>query len=728
MEKIVCVLCCIFLLTGCISQQSNQIDSDVPQETPVSDIVDDVEQPLQPSVIVKDIDLVKNERSVFESVWKLSSEGVGYSREINQGNQEIIISSWGNNNSLNMSCYGVPLKDGNQYTIEMNVSSDVSNRLIIEVSDYNQVLYSKGFSLSDDYQTIRWSFTMSQGSVWDGKINLKFYSSQQSGMISIKNLSIDSIIPVSSVKVNQIGYFPEAEKTAVFSYNSGDTFDIIDVATNEVVYTGKIVGMVENEDANEKNFIGNFSDFKTPGRYKIVSQILAESYEFVIEENIYQFLLNDALFALSSQRCGHVLSEEVFGLLSHEACHTGDSITVSGKQHLDVTGGWHDAGDYGRYVTPGVKAVSDLLMSVLLYGDVLTDQMGIMESGNGISDVLDEARIELEWLMKMQRETGSFYNSVISKNFAPLVSPEQDTQQLYIMKQENSATAAASAALALASYVYKTIDQDFANRCLQSAKRGYLYAKQYMGSQDILNPEGYNGGDYPNVSDLDETFYAAMSMYLATNDLSYLEDAQVISNALAGNYTDFTYDSFAGYGAALYLLYGDENTQFYQDVREVFLNKVQQIMDRSHNDGYLVASTYSYSWGASMYICSDAMLLLCGYELTKDKDILESVQNQLDYLVGKNAVNLSFVTGYGSAFPKNAHNRLTIGKKAYLTGSLVSGIDRNRGSEILFTSISKDTPAAKCYLDHSESYTNNEVAIYFNSGLIFLVSALESIY
>ena len=735
MEKIVTIFCCLFLLAGCVNKQPETFDEDTKDDEVVADVVvngdvdNESHQDETPLVVIKEIDLMKNERSSFESVWKLSSDGIGYSREITKGNHEISISSWEDGSSpLNMSCYGISLMEGNQYAIEMTISSDICNQLIIDISDYHGVLYSKNFSLSSTPTTIQWSFTMNHESIWDGKIDLKFYAVQKTGVISVEDLLVDSVMPVSSVKVNQIGYYPDSEKTAVFTYNSGDTFDIVDVLSNEVVYTGIVFGAVENEDANEKNYIGDFSDFKTPGRYKIVSQILAESYEFVIEENAYQTLLNDALFALSTQRCGHVLNQEIFGELSHEACHTEEALTVSGKQNLDVTGGWHDAGDYGRYVTPGVKAVSDLLISALLYDDVLTDQMGIMESGNGISDVLDEARVELEWLMKMQRETGSFYNSVISKNFAPLVAPEQDNQQLYIMKQENSATAAASAALALASYVYRSIDQNFANRCLQSAKRGYLYAKQYMGSQDIFNPEGYNGGDYPNVSDVDETFYAAMSMYLATNDLSYLEDAQMISNSLSGNYTDFTYDSFAGYGAAIYLLYGDENTQFYQNVREVFLNKVQELMDRSHNDGYFMASTYGYSWGASMYICSDAMLLLCGYELTKDEDILETVQNQLDYLIGKNALNMSFVTGYGSDYPKNAHNRLTIGKNAYLTGSLVSGVDRNRGSEILSVSISKEIPAAKRYLDHSESYTNNEVAIYFNSGLIFLVSALESIY
>lgn len=724
MKKLVFLLCLV-LISGCVHVQQPEKQPEI--DEPV--FVDKSDENDVPVVEIFEKDMISNERTDFNTVWTLKGDGIGYSREIDKDLHEISILSWEDvSKPLTMSCYGIPLVTGAEIQVSMTVSSDVSTRMEITFSDYEDVLGSKSFSIQQEPTVIEWKFVMNQISFWDGKLSMNFYSNHQNGTINVSDIQVTSKDIKTSVKINQLGYLPESEKTAVFAYNSGDIFSVVDTQTNSIVYTGRITGRVENSAANEVNYIGDFSELKTPGKYKIISQVMAESYEFEIVDEAYSQLLKDSLLALSSQRCGQSLSSEVFFELAHDACHQELALSVVNEEKIDVSGGWHDAGDYGRYVTPGVKAVSDLLMASILYEDSFSDEMGLMESGNGVIDILDEARVELEWLMKMQRDTGSFYNSVISKNFAPLISPEEDQQQLYIMKQENSATAAATAALALASYVYEDVDPDFSVRCLQSAKKGYLYAKSYQGSEDIFNPEGYNGGDYPNVSDLDELFYASMSMYLATSDASYLEDAQTLMPLLSDEICDFTYDCFSGYGTVLYLLFGSDDTQFYQDVKEIFLNKVQSVIDDSNSDGYFVSSVYSYSWGASMYLCSDALMLLCAYELTEDKDILQSIQNHLDYLLGKNALNMSFVSGYGVNYPHHLHNRLTIGKQAYLKGALVSGVDRNRGSEVLASSVSKETAPAKCYLDHVQSYTNNEVAIYFNSGLIFLLAGMESIY
>lgn len=725
MKKTVIALL-LLMLCGCVVQPNFKED---PMLTP--SIPPTVEPtPESTPTVLEVVDFSTPDRSDFQSVWTMKGDSIAYQRNVEGNRHNMKIENWTDSSAeISLSCFGIPLEKGISYTIHFNVSSDVAAFVDIEICDYDGVLCKEIFSIDETSKDITYSFTMNKESFWDGEIALNFTKREdrEEGQILIDGLSVSSSKPRTTVKVNQVGYAPESQKSAVFAYNSGDTFEIIDVQTGQSVYQGPITGKTENADAMEINYIGVFSDFKLPGTYRIQTQILSSSYEFTIQEDPYASLLKDSLIALSSQRCGTKLSHEVFGELAHEACHTDDATSVVNDSTVNVTGGWHDAGDYGRYVTPGAKAVSDLLLAQLMFSESFSDTMGIMESGNGLSDILDEAKVELEWLLKMQRETNAFYNSVISKTFAALVSPELDNQQLYLMKQENTATAAASGALALASIVYRESDFEFSQKCLEAAKSGFAHAQWQEGTQDILNPEGFSNGDYPNQSDVDELYYAAMSLYAATEDVSYLEYSKTYLEKL-DSITGLTHDVFSGYGTILYLLVDkiEDSHELYLQVHERFQSEIQGILNRSASNGYHESSDYTYSWGASMYVANNAMLMLSAYEFYHDEDLIHEIQNQLDYLLGKNAINQSFVTGYGQKYPMNPHNRLTIGKQAYLKGSLVAGIDRNLGSEVLSSSGMKDVAPAKRYLDHQESYTNTEVAIYFNSALIFVLAGINA--
>ena len=129
-----------------------------------------------------------------------------------------------------------------------------------------------------------------------------------------------------------------------------------------------------------------------------------------------------------------------------------------------------------------------------------------------------------------------------------------------------------------------------------------------------------------------------------------------------------------------------------------------------------------------MHVANAAMQLLIGYHLFEDDILLKTVQNQLDYILGKNAVNLSFVSGYGVNSVKNLHNRLTISHSSVLDGFVVAGIDKKLENSILSSLISNEIPDAKRFVDHPQSYSNTEVAIYHNSVFIFVVGALNSLY
>ncbi len=117
------------------------------------------------------------------------------------------------------------------------------------------------------------------------------------------------------------------------------------------------------------------------------------------------------------QRCGEVITDSDFG---HSACHTGMASVYGTNEKIDVSGGWHDAGDYGRYIVPAAKTIGDLLYAYEANPKLYSDNIGIPQSGNGIPDILDEARYELEWMMKMQRADGGVYHKVTCEKFPGL--------------------------------------------------------------------------------------------------------------------------------------------------------------------------------------------------------------------------------------------------------------------------------------------------------------------
>ena len=192
-------------------------------------------------------------------------------------------------------------------------------------------------------------------------------------------------------------------------------------------------------------------------RYKIVLDTGAESYEFPVGDGVYDDIYKASVLMFYDQRCGTELDSAIAGDFAHAACHTGTAIVYGSDVAKDVTGGWHDAGDYGRYVVPGAKAVQDLLLT---YEDseyaAKDDAIGIPESGNGVPDVLDEVRYELDWMLKMQDETsGGVYHKVTGEVFPEMVAAVEETAQMILSPISNTATGDFAAVMAKASVVYR---------------------------------------------------------------------------------------------------------------------------------------------------------------------------------------------------------------------------------------------------------------------------------
>ena len=172
-------------------------------------------------------------------------------------------------------------------------------------------------------------------------------------------------VEVPKVKVNQLGYATGDKKTVIFSDLDEDdtTFQVVNVDTNQSVYDGKISERKINVTANEWNNNGDFTDVKEKGTYKIVTGKGEESYPFAIGDNIYDDAFKSIVKMLYLQRCGMELTSDKAGDFAHPVCHNTQATVYGTSQKVDVSGGWHDAGDYGRYVVSGAKTVADLLLA-----------------------------------------------------------------------------------------------------------------------------------------------------------------------------------------------------------------------------------------------------------------------------------------------------------------------------------------------------------------------------
>ena len=414
------------------------------------------------------------------------------------------------------------------------------------------------------------------------------------------------------------------------------------------------------------------------------------------------------------QRCGTEVKDSTFG---HVACHNTLATVYHTNEKIDVSGGWHDAGDYGRYVVPGAKSVADLLIAYDANPELFSDSIGIPESGNGVPDVLDEVRYELEWMLKMQdSQTGGVHHKVSCENFPGYVMPETETDELIVTPVSTTATADFCASMAMAYEYYQKVDKDFAEKCLNAAKNAWAFL-QKNPNFIFSNPSDITTGDYGDTSDIDERYWAAAQMWRATGEDTY---RTALESMRVQNGMDWMEVGDYGNIAILTMDGVDTNSDLYTRAKTSILKEADKMKGLSQSNPYGV-SVSKYNWGSNMGVATSGMILNLAYQMTEDSTYLDTSRSNLHYLLGNNAMGECFVTGYGTVSPEHPHHRPSMAKNQAMKGMLVGGV--NSGLEdSAAKAYCANSPSAKCYVDHWESYSTNEITIYWNSPLTCLLA------
>lgn len=530
------------------------------------------------------------------------------------------------------------------------------------------------------------------------------------------------------IHINQIGY-RAADKKLVTVSGEAAQFTVMDKTNGTQVFVGAFTKGNSDSDSGDELYYGDFTEIREAGTYYIVVPGVGLTESFAIGDDVYNELKDSLLKSFYYQRCGLDLTQEFADKWTHVACHTGNG-KVYGNDGIEfeAAGGWHDAGDYGKYVVPGAVAAADLLMTWELFPDSYGDDIDIPESGNGVPDILDEARFELEWLLKMQdKDTGGIYHKLTSKGFPPLAMlPQDDLSELFFSPVSAAATGGFSAVTAMASRIYRNFDIEFAQLCLKASEDAWTWLENNKSIAGFTNPRDITTGEYGDNNDSDERLWAATELYRATGDEVY---AGYIGSEYKRSGLDsfgFGWQSVSGYAGVSYLFNNQPtlDRSIYDDIKKSLLTAAKDRLQKSEQSGYNVTlDSTGYNWGSNMTVLNDARLLILADMLEPSEECLKAAQSNFNYILGTNTLGQCYVTGFGHKPVLDPHHRPSKGDDEELpVPGMVAG-GPNSGLQDDFAKINlKGLPPARCYIDHSGSYSTNEVAIYWNSPAVFVAA------
>ena len=616
--------------------------------------------------------------------------------------------------------------------------------------------------------------------------------------------------------------------------------------------------LTKYKDSGANVHIIDFSDFTTPGVYTIfvkdttgisgtqsglkegaydttmdgdkvmwhnwvtdIDYVMNASHEFRIDENIYDDgLVKNSLNYFYQNRSGvpiesqYITSGDASTLSHSEYGHNPDTAYVQSKwvksyagdfsdgdktYSIDVTGGWYDAGDHGKYVVNGGVSVWTLQNAYEISKKNGNDAkwtdgtIAIPENKDNAPDILDEARVELEFMLEMMVKSGDpYWGKYEGMVYHKMHDHKWTGLAIHAWKYEGfdncirivkpptlAATYNLAATAAQAARLWKGIDDAFADECLAAAKKAYDAAnKNFYAYSDAeaTNPtslyapmdQAIGGGAYGDTYVEDDKYWAACELYSTTGDNTYYNDLKSYSNTADksgndkafsltytlgggennGSFSSFNWGCTAGLGTlSLYLsdnTSAEDKAKIDESITKVADEYIKQMNSQGmgipykkatftdgvnigkDKNGKLIEIT-GYEWGSNSFVINNAIVMAYAYDSTKDIKYMNGAAEALDYIFGRNGLDFSYVSGYGTTSLTYPHHRfwahgvdanfplapagvLSGGPGAGMQDPYIGGLGYQRGT----------LANQKCYVDNAEAWSVNEVTINWNSPLVWM--------
>lgn len=499
------------------------------------------------------------------------------------------------------------------------------------------------------------------------------------------------------VLVNQVGYLPAYRKTALVTDAKATTFQVVDSRAGVSVFSAPLSDPVRDPDTGNVLRSADFSSITQPGTYSVQVPGAGRSPDFRIGDDVYSHLYTDVMNSYS-----------VLAAYAPQTWHTAPAKDRQTGQTMDVSGGWPDAGDYGRYVPSAASALG----TILLLDDTFP--------GYATPAQLQILKIELDWMLKMQRSDGAVYHKVTPMNFGGFDKNSDNIGgQLYVFDVSTADAGVFAAVMAEAARIYQASDAIYSTRLLHAAEVSWGWLEQTP--KPILPADTEGTGGYVYSRDGTQRLWAAAELYKTTGKETY-------SNYAFG-YLDRHQPSIGTLGWDDPETYAVLSLASNPNIDATHHQSFVQLLGR-WADGMVTTvnspidpwqiSISSFHWASNKTTLDNAVLLLVANALTPDKRYVEAALDQLHYVLGRNAVATCYVTGYGSNSVKNPHNRTMFGSGQLVPGVMVGGPNGD-GQD----GITPPSQGQRSYVDQLQAYASNENSIEYNAPLAFVTAVLS---
>ncbi|MDH0867221.1 glycoside hydrolase family 9 protein [Mitsuaria sp. GD03876] len=551
------------------------------------------------------------------------------------------------------------------------------------------------------------------------------------------------------IELNQLGYLPASAKRATVPAVAAPRFQLVDAETGRAAWTGALGPAASWAPAKRRVRIADFSALTRPGTYRLRVAGLPDSDPFTIGASRYDALAAGAIRAFYFNRAGIALTPELAGPYARPAGHPDTRVLIHAsaagpkRQAGDVIGspkGWYDAGDYNKYVVNSGISVYTLLAAYEQMPERLRAlKVGLPESGDGLPDVLNEALWNLDWMLTMQDpDDGGVYHKLTNPSFDGVVMPDAATASgdRVVVQKSTAATLDFAAVMAVGSRVFKDFEQQrpgLSARMLAAARSAWTWAQAHPDAI-YRQPPDIHTGDYGDATLDDEFAWAAAELYIATGDDAFHAAMQPARTAM-------TVPSWGDVRGLAWMSLATHRERLTPAADRALIERrlrglADALVAKGKASAWGVAlDAKDFGWGSNSTALNEAMVLLQADRLdtarpgarpSAPRPYRQAAQALFDYVLGRNPLGMSMVTGFGARSPMHPHHRPSEadGVDAPVPGFLVGGANAGqqdlKGCPVPYPS---GVPALS-YLDHFCSYASNEVAINWNAPLVYVSVAL----
>ena len=517
------------------------------------------------------------------------------------------------------------------------------------------------------------------------------------------------------VRANQVGYLPDDVKNFVvmsLSPLSRKEFRILNFYGESPVFSGSLKRLNGKSGKFKYIYSGDFSAFKKRGKY-FIQVGKARSYSFSIGGRIYNSIVDSLLVFFKVQRCGYTKP------YYHEVCHKSDatSLIINGqkvnKKH-DVTGGWHDAGDYIKFLNTTAFSTYMLLFAY----DFDPIKFGFDDDKDGVPDVLAEAKVGLDWLQRAVYKKFKLITQVqdLRDHDVGWRLPENDPltfdRPAFVGIGKNL-IGIYTATMALASRIWRIRFNypEYAEKCLTDAENIFS-VRTHVPDIDSTGTGMYIDSKYKGKLAL-----GAVELYMTTRRPELLDEAKRLA---------------AEAGADYWWSWGDVNALADFRLARIdtsFKKYLKQNLEhfKKVSASHVFGEGTDYTWGTNVTLLGVTLQQILWKNLTNESNYDTIACIQRDYVLGRNPWGVSFISKIGKEYSKNFHHQISYFRNGYLPGGFAAGpIKRKVFDDYKIHFATPDRfaffqPDSVIYRDDINDYLTNEPTIVGNATAVFVM-------